>query len=125
MRDVTTPTRSGLDLRWIDRAVRPQDDLFSFVNGTWLRDHEIPADRAQDGAFRDLRDRAEEDVRAIVEEAATQPGDDARRIADLYASFIEVDRIEELGVAPLRPLLDEVAVATDRSALAAVVGRRQ
>jgi putative endopeptidase len=122
---VTTPTRSGLDLRWIDRAVRPQDDLFSFVNGAWLRDHEIPADRAQDGAFRDLRDRAEEDVRAIVEEAATQPGDDARRIADLYASFMDVDRIEALGVAPLRPLLDEVAAAEDRSALAAVLGRRQ
>jgi putative endopeptidase len=122
---VTTSTRSGLDLRWIDRAVRPQDDLFTFVNGAWLRDHEIPADRSQDGAFRDLRDRAEEDVRAIVEEAATRPGDDARRIADLYASFMDVDRIETLGVAPLRPLLDEVAAAPDRAALAAVLGRRQ
>jgi putative endopeptidase len=122
---VTSPTRSGLDLRWIDHAVRPQDDLFSFVNGTWLRDYEIPADRAQDGAFRDLRDRAEADVRAIVEEAATQEGDDARRIADLYASFMDVDRIEALGVAPLRPLLDEVAAADDRAALAAVLGRRQ
>jgi putative endopeptidase len=122
---VTTPTRSGLDLRWVDRTVRPQDDLFSFVNGAWLRDHEIPADRAQDGAFRDLRDRAEEDVRAIVEEAATQPGDDARKIADLYASFLDVDRVEALGVAPLSPLLDEVEAADDRAALAAVLGRRQ
>jgi putative endopeptidase len=122
---VTTPTRSGLDLRWVDPAVRPQDDLFSFLNGAWLRQHEIPADRAQDGAFRDLRDRAEEDVRAIVEEAATQPGDDARKIADLYASFLDVDRVEALGVAPLQPLLDEVAAAADRAALAEVLGRRQ
>jgi putative endopeptidase len=122
---VTTSTRSGLDLRWVDRAVRPQDDLFAFVNGTWLREHEIPADRAQDGAFRDLRDRAEADVRAIVEEAASRPGDDARRIADLYASFMDVDRVEALGVAPLQPLLDEVAEAADGAALAAVLGRRQ
>jgi putative endopeptidase len=122
---VTTSMRSGLDLRWVDRTVRPQDDLFTFVNGAWLRDHEIPADRAQDGAFRDLRDRAEEDVRAIVEEAATQPGDDARKIADLYASFLDVDRVETLGVGPLRPLLDEVEAAEDRAALAAVLGRRQ
>lgn len=63
---MTTPSRSGLDLRWLDRAVRPQDDLFGFVNGIWLREHEIPADRAQDGAFRDLRDRAEADVRTLV-----------------------------------------------------------
>jgi putative endopeptidase len=122
---VTTSTPSGLDLRWVDRAVRPQDDLFAFVNGSWLRGHEIPADRAQDGAFRDLRDRAEADVRAIVEEAATQPGEDARRIADLYASFMDVERVEALGVAPLQPLLAEVADAADRAALAAVLGRRQ
>jgi putative endopeptidase len=122
---VTTPTRSGLDLRWVDPTIRPQDDLFSFVNGAWLRDHEIPADRAQDGAFRDLRDRAEEDVRAIVEEAATQSGDDTRKIADLYASFLDVDRVEALGVDPLRPLLEEVDAAADRAALAAVLGRRQ
>ena len=122
---MTTSPRSGLDLRWIDRTVRPQDDLFSFVNGTWLRGHEIPADRAQDGAFRDLRDRAEADVRAIVEEARALPGPDARKIADLYASFADVERVEALGTAPLRPLLDEVAAAGDRAALAAVLGRRQ
>ncbi len=122
---MTASTRSGLDLRWVDRAVRPQDDLFGFVNGTWLRGHEIPADRAQDGAFRDLRDRAEADVRAIVEEAAGQPGGSARRIADLYASFMDVDRVQALGVAPLRPLLAEVANAADRAELAAVLGRRQ
>ena len=122
---MTTSTRSGLDLRWVDRAVRPQDDLFAFVNGAWLREHEIPADRAQDGAFRDLRDRAEADERAIVEEAASRPGDDARRIADLYSSFMDVERVEALGVAPLQPLLAEVADAADRAALAAVLGRRQ
>ena len=122
---MSTPNRSGLDLRWVDPAVRPQDDLFAFVNGAWLREHEIPADRAQDGAFRELRDRAENDVRAIVEEARSRPGDEARKIADLYTSFMDVDRVEALGVAPLRPLLDEITVAADRAVLAAVLGRRQ
>ena len=68
----TRPTRTGLDLQWRDTATRPQDDLFQHVNGQWLRTHEIPADRSQDGAFYALRDRAEEDVRAIVEEAGSQ-----------------------------------------------------
>ena len=113
------PTRTGIDLAWVDADVRPQDDLFTHVNGRWLATHEIPDDRAQDGTFVMLRDRAEDDVRAIVEGAAEQADDDARRIAALYASFMDVERVEALGVEPLRPLLDEIAAAPDHTALAA------
>ncbi|GAA4552965.1 M13 family metallopeptidase [Pseudonocardia xishanensis] len=116
---------SGLDLRWVDTGTRPQDDLFTHVNGTWLAGHEIPDDRAQDGAFRDLRDRAEEDVRAIIEGASPDGGSEARQVADLYASFMDTARIEELGTAPLQPLLAEIAEAPDKAALAGVLGRRQ
>jgi putative endopeptidase len=121
----TQNRRSGLDLEWVDPGVRPQDDLYSHVNGTWLRTYEIPEDRAQDGAFRVLRDRSEEQVRTIVEESATATGPDARKVADLYHSFMDTETIEALGVGPLQPLLDEVAAAADRAALAAVLGRRQ
>jgi putative endopeptidase len=121
----TSVLRSGLDLQWVDPAIRPQDDLFRHVNGTWLRTHVIPDDRAQDGAFRALYDKAEADVRAIVEESGGAQGPDARKIADLYASFMDVERIEALGTAPLQPLLDEIAAAADKAALAAVLGRRQ
>jgi putative endopeptidase len=121
----TRPTRTGLDLQWVDSCTRPQDDLFGHVNGQWLRTHEIPEDRALDGAFRALRDRAEEDVRAIIEQAEGEPGSDAQKTGDLFRSFMDVERIEAAGTAPLRPLLDEVANAGDRAALAAVLGRRQ
>jgi putative endopeptidase len=117
--------RSGLDLRWVDPGTRPQDDLFGHVNGRWLTSHAIPDDRAQDGAFRDLRDRAEEDVRAIVEGARDLEGPEARQIADLYASFMDTAAIEAAGVEPLRPLLAEIAHAADKAELAAVLGRRQ
>ena len=105
----TRPARSGLDLEWVDPGTRPQDDLFGHVNGQWLRTHEIPDDRSQDGAFRALRDRAEADVLAIVDGAASEQGEDARKIADLYHSFMDTERIEAAGGAPLRPLLDEIA----------------
>jgi putative endopeptidase len=121
----TSALRSGLDLRWVDPAIRPQDDLFGHVNGQWLRTHVIPDDRAQDGAFRALYDKAEEDVRAIIEEADGEPSTDARKIADLYGSFMDVERIEALGTTPLQPLLDEIAAAEDKAALAAVLGRGQ
>jgi putative endopeptidase len=121
----TRPTHSGLDLRWVDPAIRPQDDLFSHVNGRWLATHEIPDDRPQDGAFRELRDKAEADARAIVEGAQGEPGSDAGKIADLYASFMDVERVEALGTAPLQSLLDEVAGTADKAELARVLGRRQ
>ena len=64
-------THSGIDLRYVDEQARPQDDLFGHVNGRWLADYAIPADRATDGAFRSLYDRAEEQIRELITGAAT------------------------------------------------------
>src|SRR5262245_9316050 len=79
---------AGLDLGSLDRAVRPQDDLYRFAAGTWLRDTSIPPDRSNYGAFSVLQDEAYADVRTIAEEAAagaaTAPaGSDTQRIGDL------------------------------------------
>lgn len=120
--------RSGIDLAHLDPTVRPQDDLFGHVNGRWLAEYTMPADRATDGAFRQLYDRAEEQVREIITEAAEATGagpSDAQRIGDLYASFIDEVAVERRG---LQPLVDELALidsAADRQALAAVIGRLQ
>jgi putative endopeptidase len=120
--------RSGIDLSHVDSEARPQDDLFGHVNGLWLTDYEIPADRATDGAFRLLFDRAEEQVRDLITEAASSgaaAGTDKQRIGDLYASFMDEATVAERGV---RPLLDELAAvdeARDATALAAVVGAFQ
>ncbi|WP_241385017.1 M13 family metallopeptidase [Rhodococcus sp. CH91] len=120
--------RSGIDLGHVDERVRPQDDLFEHVNGRWLAEHEIPADRALDGAFRTLADKAEVDVRTIIEEAAASgaaPGSDARKIGDLFTSFMDTEAIEAAGLDPIRDELGAVSGAADRGALAAVLGRLQ
>ncbi len=120
--------RSGIDLSYVDAGARPQDDLFGHVNGRWLVDHQMPADRATDGAFRLLADRAEEQVRDIITEAAASKsaaGTDPQRIGDLYASFMDTETIARLGV---RPLLDELAgvdAASTPSELAAELGKLQ
>lgn len=121
-------TRSGIDLEYVDQHVRPQDDLFEHVSGRWLAEHEIPADRALDGAFRTLADKAEADVRSIIEDAAAsgaEPGTDAQKIGDLFASFMDTDAIEAAGLAPISAELDAVAGAPDRTALASVLGALQ
>ncbi|MEH3131205.1 MAG: M13 family metallopeptidase [Mycolicibacterium neoaurum] len=121
----STELRSGIDLRYVDADVRPQDDLFGHVNGRWLTDYEIPADRATDGAFRTLADRAEEQVRDIITSASAADGPDAQRIGDLYASFMDEAAVARIGVAPLLAELDTISAAADRDALAAVVGALQ
>ena len=120
--------RSGIDLSHVDSDARPQDDLFGYVNGRWLAEYEMPADRATDGAFRSLYDRAEEHVRDLITGAATAApakGTDEQRIGDLYASFMDEQKVAERGV---QPLLDELATidrAETPQALAAVLGTLQ
>ena len=98
------------------------------MNGRWLADYAIPADRATDGAFRLLYDRAEEQVRELIMQAAASAGDsasDEQRIGDLYASFLDEETVQRRG---LRPLLDEISLidaATDPAALAPVIGGLQ
>lgn len=120
--------RSGIDLSYVDEAARPQDDLFGHVNGRWLNDYDIPADRATDGAFRLLADRAEEQVRDLIGEAAAAggaAGTDEQRVGDLFASFMDEAAVTAAGV---RPLLDELAAvdsAADLVSLATAMGALQ
>ena len=121
-------THSGIDLSYVDDDARPQDDLFGHVNGRWLADYDIPADRATDGAFRLLADRAEEQVRDLIIEASelhAEAGTDEQRVGDLYGSFMDVETVARVGV---QPLIDEIATidaVADRHALAAVLGELQ
>lgn len=112
------PRPSGLDLRYVDTDVRPQDDLYQHVNGTWIRDHVIPADRPIDGAFLALRDLSEERVRDIITDAPVDS-----RIGAFYASFMDTDAVEAAGVEALAPDLAEVDGAGDADSLALAMAR--
>lgn len=117
---------SGIDLANMDRTVRPQDDFFRYVNGSWLDHTEIPADRDNTGIFMDLRDKAREDMLAIIEEEAAAknlaPGSDEQKVADLYRSFMDTERLERLGLAPLGAELARIDDLGDDKQLAAYLG---
>ena len=112
------PRPSGLDLTYVDPDVRPQDDLYKHINGAWIRDHEIPADRSIDGAFLALRDLSEERVRDIITDAPVDS-----RIGAFYASFMDTDAIEEAGPSALAPDLAEIVSASDSRTLALAMAR--
>ena len=106
---MTDAPRSGLALDELSAEIRPQDDLFRHVNGAWLEHTEIPEDKARWGSFHLIAEQAEKDVHAIVEESQkAEPGTEARKIGDLYTSFMDTDRIAALGAAPLADQLARV-----------------
>jgi putative endopeptidase len=102
---------SGVDRSGFDANVRPQDDLFRAVNGGWIARAEIPSDRSNYGAFAALAEKAEKDLKEILESAAAEkaaPGTEAQKLGDLYASFLDEKSADELGVAPIASELTAV-----------------
>ena len=106
-------TSESFDFAAFDADIRIQDDLFRHVNGIWLDNTEIPDDKPTTGVFIELRDRAEEAVREIITGIEPgEPGSEATKIADLYASFMDETAIEARGAEPLKPLLARVDAIT-------------
>jgi putative endopeptidase len=119
----STPQASGILRDELDAAVRPQDDLFRHVNGKWINRTEIPSDKARYGSFYLLAEEAEKAVREIIETgSAAATGTEERKFGDLYASFMDEQRIEQLGATPLTPLLAEVAAVDSIPALLGTLG---
>ncbi|MCX8453805.1 peptidase M13 [Paenarthrobacter ureafaciens] len=121
-----TVPQSGITLSNIDRNVRPQDDLYQFVNGAWLNSTTIPDDRPLEGTFTSLRDEAELAVKAIIEEAAAKGAGASgveQKIGGLYASFMDEAAAEAKGLDPLRDRLEEVRGVTSVQELMRLIGR--
>ena len=119
---------SGLDLPSFDRSVRVQDDLFRSVNGSWIKNTEIPADKSYYGSFIKLRDLSDQRVRAIVEELAAKPqakGSVQDKIAAFYSAYVDTAAIEKAGLAPLQPLLASIDAIQSSKELATWLGRMQ
>ncbi|MFY9263398.1 MAG: peptidase M13 [Actinomycetaceae bacterium] len=112
-------------------SIRPADDFFRYVNDEWLQAAKIPADQASTGSFINLRNQSEIDVRTIVEElvangataAGTANSAEEQKIADLYSSFMDVERINQLGASPLAAEFAALDVAETKEELALVLGR--
>lgn len=103
----------GIATENMDTSVNPGDDFFRYVNGTWLKEKEIPADRSRYGAFSLLADQAEERVRTIIEDAAKaeNPSADEKRIGDFYNAYLNTDKIEADGIDPLRQDIRRIRLA--------------
>ncbi|WP_394173999.1 M13 family metallopeptidase [Thalassotalea litorea] len=124
-----TKLTSGIEKANMDKSVRPQDDFYLYVNGGWLDSHPMPADKTAIGSFYDLRDKADEDVRAIIEELAASDslakGSDEQKVADLFKSYMDETRLNALGMTPVKPLFDEIQSLANKDELASYFAKSQ
>lgn len=112
----------GFDVTGMDRSVKPGDDFTAYSGGTWSKTTEIPADKASWGMFLVLRDLSVQQTATILNDAVKAPGD---KVGDFYASYLDEAAADAKGVTPVKPWLDAVAIAKDKTALAAEMGKLQ
>jgi putative endopeptidase len=118
--------RWGFDDSGVDPQANPGDSFFDFANGAWAARTVIPADKSRSGMFDALTDKTQEQVRAIVEEAAklgASPDTDAGKIGALYNAFMDEERIERLDLAPIAGDLAEIRDAKTKTDIAVLMGR--
>ena len=112
----------GVDYADMDRSVKPGDDFFDYVEGTWLKTHPIPADKSRAGYNYELPDETEVQVRAIIEDAARSPENaTARQIGDFYAAWMDEAGIDARGLTPAQPFLARIAAVKERGQLIALM----
>ena len=104
-------------------TVKPGDDFFEYVNGEWLRGVEIPADRSGWGVGAALVEDTNQRIVKLIEGLAAQaPTPEAKKLADFYNSFMDEAGIEAKGLAPLQPLLKNIAAIEDKAQLTRALG---
>jgi hypothetical protein len=115
----------GVDLAAMDKAVKPGDDFYKFVNGKWLETAQIPADKSYYGTVVTVFENTEKNLHAIVDELAAgkhAPGSVDQKVADFYASWMDEAGIEARGLEPAKPYLERIAAAKDKADLMKLVG---
>lgn len=129
--DTATATKtpiSGINTANFDSNVRPQDDLFRAINGKWLTEFELPADKSNYGSFTMLHEQSREDVRAIIEEASngeSAKGSDAQKVGDLYKSFMNQELLNEIAIKPLLPEFEKIDAMQNTSDLSEYIAYAQ
>jgi predicted metalloendopeptidase len=107
-----TQKEPGINVSFMDKSVKPNEDFFKFVNGTWLKNTEIPADKTRWGSFDELRQNTDKDALAILKEAAANPkyksNTDQGKAINMYKAAMDTVARNKQGIAPLAPYLAKI-----------------
>jgi putative endopeptidase len=102
----------GINVMNIDKKVKPSDDFFRYVNGTWLDKTEIPSDRTSWGSFNELLKKTDKDAMDILKEASRNPiyksTTDQGKAINLFKSILDTVARDKQGINPLKPYLAKI-----------------
>ncbi|MEY4349723.1 MAG: hypothetical protein RL719_1020, partial [Actinomycetota bacterium] len=116
-------SKLGIDLSAIDHNTRPQDDFYRHATGIWQDTTDIPEDQPLYGTFQMLRNLSEEQVKAILEDAAANPKPGvSQKLGDMYGSFMDEAKADQLGVSPIKGDLDRIAAVSSLNELTRLIG---
>ncbi len=124
-KEETKTLTSGLILQNMDTTVKPGDNFQMYVNGTWIKNTEIPAERSSYGVGRMVHERSQSDVKKIIEEAAAENkavGTDEQKVGDLYSSYLNMKKRDSLGIIPLEAEFKKIDAITNYDELAGYFG---
>lgn len=96
---------SGILTENMDTSVNPGDNFTAYVNGTWVKNTEIPADKSSYSIEYIIHEKSEENVKKIIEESASgdfTDGSDEQKVGDLYQSYMDIETRNKLGITPLQ-----------------------
>jgi putative endopeptidase len=124
-KEPTSTLVSGLNLQNVDNSVRPQDDFYRYVNGTWLKNTEIPADKSSWGAFNELAEKSLNQLHNIINTESAKKdipeGSVEQKIVDLYASYMDEATLEKLGITPLKTEFSTIDAIKSKKQLATII----
>lgn len=117
-------TDIGIQTSWMDKSVVPGDDFFSYANGTWVKNTEIPADRSRIGGFYIADQLREKNTRALFDDIlkANPSGGNDALIANYYKAYFNTDAIDRIGLATAKADLDAINRIADKHELSAAIG---
>ena len=117
----------GIDLSAMDKSVKPGDDFYMYVNGTWYKNAVIPQDRESTGVLDNIGIRTESRLKTIVAALATKPygslNIDEKKLRDLYDAFVDQKAIDVAGLAPAKKDIDFIAGLKTLDDVAGAMGR--
>ncbi len=114
--------KSGVNKENMDLTADPGNDFFQYVNGTWVDNLEIPADKSSYGAFTILRDESQDHVMKIIKSSAEgdfADGTDEQKVGDFYRAYMDTDKLNELGISPINADIEKIEGITNYDELAA------
>ncbi|WP_312342787.1 M13 family metallopeptidase [Chryseobacterium binzhouense] len=101
----------GLDISLMDKSVRPQDDFYNYVSGSWMKTAQIPSDKPTWGSFNKLAEDTDNNSMTILNSLLKDKfaeGSEGKKIQDLYATYMNMDKRNADGIKPIQENIKKI-----------------